>query len=281
MLFNCHTYYSFRYGTFSEEELLQQAQNFDYKSIALTDINNTSACLNFIRLAEKYHTKPIVGIDFRVGAKQHFVGLARNNHGFQELNRFLSHHSHHKIPIAEEAPEFENAIIIYPFEHLLELDKKQFKPNEYIGVSYQELKKIRFSHLYQLKDRFVILQPVTFRNKRDFNTHRLLRAIDNNTLLSKLNFKEQANADEVMLPKADLLEKFKEFPFIIKNTERIIEACNIHFDFSKNRTHQNKKQFYTTEKEDLQKINQLCKDGLAYRYSEITPQIQSQLHLTT
>ena len=32
----------------------------------------------------------------------------------------------------------------------------------------------------------VALQSVTFRTKRDFNTHRLLRAIDKNVLLSQL-----------------------------------------------------------------------------------------------
>jgi len=89
MFLNCHTYYSLRYGTLSEEHLLKQAQYCDLQSIALTDINNTSACLNFIRLAPKYGIKPVVGIDFRNGVDQQYVGLAKNNNGFQELNKWL------------------------------------------------------------------------------------------------------------------------------------------------------------------------------------------------
>jgi len=74
---NCHTYYSLRYGTISEEELLQIAQANGAKQVAMTDINNTSACLNFVRLAKKVDIKPIVGIDFRQGTKQLFLALAK------------------------------------------------------------------------------------------------------------------------------------------------------------------------------------------------------------
>ena len=85
MYLNCHTYYSMRFGTFSEGELLELAVENGVESLALTDINNTSACLNFIRRSNDFNVKPIVGIDFRNGAKQLFVGIARNNQGFFEL----------------------------------------------------------------------------------------------------------------------------------------------------------------------------------------------------
>ena len=124
MYLNCHTYYSLRYGTFSEIELLELAKANGIDVLALTDINNTSACLNFIRKAKEYGIKPLVGIDFRNEAKQQFVGLAKNNEGFQQLNRFLSYHSQRKLPIPEKAPEFENSYIIYPFERALELGLK-------------------------------------------------------------------------------------------------------------------------------------------------------------
>jgi DNA polymerase III alpha subunit len=47
-----------------EEELLKMGKESGYGCIALTDINNTSGCLNFIRMAPKHDIKPIVGIDF-------------------------------------------------------------------------------------------------------------------------------------------------------------------------------------------------------------------------
>ncbi len=105
MLLNCHSYFSLRYGMIPEEELLKMSKENGYHCIALTDINNTSGCLNFIRMAPKYDIKPIVGIDFRNGTQQQFVGLARNNAGFQELNSYLSHYTQLKDAFPDQAPK--------------------------------------------------------------------------------------------------------------------------------------------------------------------------------
>ena len=90
MYLNNHSYYSLRYGTLSEIELLEIAQQHGCTHFALTDINNTSGCLNFIRKAPDYGIIPSIGIDFRNGAEQCYVGLAKNNNGFLVLNNFLS-----------------------------------------------------------------------------------------------------------------------------------------------------------------------------------------------
>src|SRR5690606_20405400 len=191
MYLNCHTYYSLRFGTFSEVDLLEIAIKNNISTLALTDINNTSACLNFIRKAKEFNIKPIIGIDFRNDASQQFVGIAKNNNGFQGLNEFLSEHSHQKKTIPNDAPNFKDVLVIYPFEKVLQNEKKQFKDYEFIGVSVEELKKLPFSIYKSFTDKLVIQQQVTIRNKKDFNAHRLLRAIDNNTLLSKLQISEE------------------------------------------------------------------------------------------
>ena len=104
MYLNCHTYYSLRYGTFSELALLELAQKNHIRQLVLTDINNTSACLNFIRRAPEYDIRPLVGIDFRNGVDPCFIGIAANNKGFQELNEFLSDHLHQEEPFASPGP---------------------------------------------------------------------------------------------------------------------------------------------------------------------------------
>jgi DNA polymerase-3 subunit alpha len=90
MYINCHSYYSLRYGTFSEVALLQLAKENNMDCIALTDINNTSACMNFVQQAKKQNIKPIIGVDFRNGSTQQFIALAKNNRGFENINRYLS-----------------------------------------------------------------------------------------------------------------------------------------------------------------------------------------------
>ncbi|MGZ4068080.1 MAG: PHP domain-containing protein, partial [Bacteroidia bacterium] len=109
MLLNCHSYYSFCYGTLSVEALMDEVGRNGYDTYVLSDINNTSGCLETVRLAKEKNIKPILGIDFRNGVKQQYVGIAQNNAGFKELNEHLSQHLHAGESFEDIAPEFNNA----------------------------------------------------------------------------------------------------------------------------------------------------------------------------
>lgn len=273
----CHSYFSLRFGVLSEEELLKNAAQRGYKTMALTDVNNTSACLSFVQLAPKYNIKPILGIDFRNGVQQEFVGLAKNNQGFQEINTFLSAHLHQKIDIPYLAPEFENVAVIYPFQKINQSNKTfQLKPYEYIGISMKELNQLRFSPYNKYKQQLVIFEPVTFRNKADFNTHRLLRAIGNNILLSKQT-PDHHLPESIFYTKSEVLKAFCQYPQIINNTKELIESCTIEFLFGKNRQNQNLKNYTNSSEQDILKLRQLTQDGLLKRYSIVTETIKARI----
>ena len=277
MYLNCHTYYSLRYGTFSELELLKLAQENQVGQLVLTDINNTSAGLNFVRKASEFGIKPILGIDFRNGVNQCFVAISKNNEGYLELNNFLSEHLHQKKKIPDIAPEFKNSYVIYPFEIVLQNEMTIFAANEFVGISIADLRRLPFSRLMEFKSKLVVQQPVTFRNKRDFNTHRLLRAIDTNTLLSKLSTTEQTSEEEKMFPIQNLANAFSEYSFILENTERLMNSCSIHFDFSEGRQPQNLMNYLGGQEEDEKLIEKLCQDGLPYRYPEVGKAVEDRL----
>ncbi|WP_127142170.1 DNA polymerase III subunit alpha [Flagellimonas marinaquae] len=277
MYLNCHTYYSLRFGTFSEVELLQLAKQNHVTQLVLTDINNTSAGLNFVRKAPEFGIKPILGIDFRNGVLPCFIGIAQNNEGYLELNDFLSQHLHRGLKIPNRAPAFKNAFVVYPFEQVLLNELDLFQEHEFVGISIKDLRRLPFSKLASLTHKLVVQQPVTFRNKQDFNAHRLLRAIDNNVLLSKLPKEEEAHEEEKMYPVQNLAAAFSEFPFILENTEKLLNKCSIHFDFSKDRKPQNLKTFLGSVEEDEQLLDQLCAEGLPYRYEEVNDSIKSRL----
>ena len=125
----------------------------------LTDINNTSAGLNFVRLAPEYNVKPILGIDFRNGVDQCFVGIAKNNEGYLELNNFLSEHIYEEKDLLSYRPEVsKNAYIVYPFEKVVQNDQYKFAEHEFIGVSIADLRRLPFSRLLKLKDKLVVQQ---------------------------------------------------------------------------------------------------------------------------
>lgn len=262
MYLNCHSYFSFKYGIISPEELLREAQQKDISCLALTDINNTSGILDFFRLAPKYNIKTVAGIDFRNGPLQKFIGLAKNHEGFYELNKHLSNCSlTGQTRIPETIPQFENAFVIHPFSTPFML----LAQNEFVGIKFSDLTRIQFSKWKNYPDKLLLLSPVTFRSRTDFNTHRLLRAVDKNTLLSKLDKREEAQPDEMMYPNRELKLKLGLYDFLLKNTMRVLEQCDqIDFQFTRIK---NKKYFTGNTAGDRHRLESLCEQGLLYRYN--------------
>lgn len=273
MLLNCHTYYSFCYGTFSTEELLLEVKQKGYTSFVLSDINNTSACLDTVRLSAEQNLKPVLGIDFRNGIQQKYIGIAINNEGFRELNKHLSDHLHAAENFHEIAPGFNNAYVVYP---LSVYKGWTLKDNEFIGVSIKDLSHFSFLSAKYPLDKMVALQPVSFSNKNRYNAHRLLRAIDKNTLLSKLPAEEQALFDEVMPTLSDLYSAYSAYPTIINNTEHLLNNCSISFEYgkfsNKNLTH------YTgSMKGDMELLRSECEKGLSYRFNNPSPEVVQRI----
>ncbi len=245
--------------------MLEWAQQNELKELLLTDINNTAAGIEFVRLAKEHNIRPILGVDFRNGNEQQYVAIAMNNDGYSEINRHLSHHLENKIPFDDQAPNFNHSFVIYPFARA---PQHQLSDNEYIGVHPTQLIKLKFSPWRNQLHKLVILHSNSFKNKRDFNTHRLLRSIGKNSLLSKLPKTEQGNEYDLYTPPTELEKVFDEFPKIVENTRQVLSQSSIAFEF-KNYQKSANQQIFTPNGsmgDDREKILSLCREGLQYRY---------------
>jgi len=280
MLINCHTQYSMHYGLFSVEELINEVQQKGYSRFVLTDINTTSACLETVRQSQENGLHPILGIDFRNGISPCYIGIARNNEGFAELNEHLTVHLHQQLPFDAEAPDFNHAFVIYPF---VTYRGQKLSHNEFIGVSPHDLLRLPFSKYKSLTKKMVVMQPVTFANKVHYNAHRLLRSIDKNIILSKLESNEQTSPQEVMPLKNELYNTFSQYPEIIANTEFILDCCSIHFDYGK-MSNKNLAHFTDSFSNDIQLLRKESYDGIFYRYGnspseEVINRIEKELEI--
>lgn len=280
MLLNCHTYYSMHYGIYSVEELLTEVKNKGYSRFVVSDINNTSACLDTVRLSQELGLHPILGIDFRNGIQQKYIGIAQNNEGFKELNEHLSFHLHHHENFSDEAPDFSHAFVVYPFSVY---NGQSLRENEFIGIAPYELQKLAFSKWRNRTRKMVVLQPVTFRNKTDFNAHRLLRSIEKNVVLSRLDSREQTSPHETMPFKQELYDVYKYYPEIIANTEFILNSSSIHFDYGK-MSNKNLAYYTDSRDNDIKLLRKECYDGIFYRYGsspsdEILQRIEKELSI--
>ncbi|MDX1446230.1 DNA polymerase III subunit alpha [Lishizhenia sp.] len=271
-MFNTHSKYSLRYGLKSPECIVDFYKEAGYTCAFITDINTSTAALSLSRYAQEKEFNAAVGIDVRNGMEQCYVILATNNRGFHELNTFVSEHLQKELEFPALAPYLSNCITIYPWQKA----PKKLGPNEWIGVSKKTLQDYNWKKLKHT-DKTVILHSMSFANKRDFNAHRLLRAIENNCLLSALPVSEQANADDLFISKAELYQSFAEYPEIIANTEEIAQSCSIHFKFGDEVESQNLKSYTGSCQEDYELVKKLCAKGMNERYNEITPAITTRV----
>lgn len=277
MYLNCHSYYSLRYGVLSVPQLLELAIRNGVNEMALTDINSTSACLEFIKEAPKQGIRPIVGADIRNGNTHCYVCLAKNNAGFLELNQLLTKHLHAQSPFPEVPPSFKNVICIFPFEKVLEYEMESFSPDWYIGISVADLNKLKFSHLRKFHKKLVLLQPVTFCNQTHINIHRLLRCIGHNIILSKLSETEQGSSRDRMYPMLELREIFQDFEYILENTQHLMAQCTIEFKYGEERENQNQTTYLGSKEADFEMLLSLVNTRKHKRYKYLNKHILNRI----
>jgi DNA-directed DNA polymerase III PolC len=270
MYLNCHSFHSLRYGTIPLDELVPKAVSCGVKAMALTDINTVTGIYDFIKSCEQAGIKPLVGMEFRSEFQLRFIGLAKNAVGLAQMNRFLTAHNFEKKPLPEFAPFFSDVFVVYPLENAPD----QLRDNEYIGIRPDQLSKLVLSEWRNRQAEMVVLQPVTFRTKKEYNLHRILCAIDRNVILSRLEPGDTCSTSDKMMPEEQLLEFYKEYPQIIENTHKIIDTCNFTYDFQ---TPKNKKYYTNNRKSDMDLLTSLAKQGLAWRYGKKNIQARERM----
>ncbi len=261
MFINCHSFHSLRYGTISVKELVQQCVELGISVAALTDINCISGIYDFHRLCEKNNIRPVVGVDIRTDNKQHYICLAKNQSGIGEINRLLTQHHCEGNDFPLHHPNLPDVFVVYPLNNYPE----KLHRNEYIGIRPEEINLLINPTLKKYIPRMVILQPVTFTTKREYKLHKILRAIDRNTLVTKLEENDICGQNEKLISIDELLKNYRHYPQIIENTQQLLEQCHFHFDY---KTPKNKKNFTESKDSDIKLLKKLAYKGFSRRYHD-------------
>src|SRR5688500_2629880 len=158
---NCHTAFSYKYGTMPVQELFDEAKRCGVHKLVLTEINNTASYIEMMRICEKnkpfennltrYGEEPYVldiavGVEFRRENELLYIAIAKNNKGFEAINGFLSFHNRESKPLPQRAPELQQAFIIYPYPAI---QPEQLRKDEFIGVSKHQLNHFSIQSSYR------------------------------------------------------------------------------------------------------------------------------------
>jgi len=259
MLLNVHSYFSLRYGTISMEDLTDLLVKKGHDTAVLTDINNSSGVFPFIKLCREKGINGLVGMEYKNKDKLLYIGMAKNEAGFRELNILMTRANYYKQPLPEVAPVFNQVFIIYP---LGSRKVNALRENEYIGIKPNQINKIAREPRRNF-ERYVILWPVTIKNETDYQLHQQLRAVDHNLILSRLTKDMLGDPEEILPFKTDLLKTYQTFPEIIKTTEKLLQQLTFNFDFTIVR---NKKFFTGNVYDDKLLLENLTIAGMIRRY---------------
>lgn len=261
MYLNVHSQYSLRYGTLSIKLLMEEAKARGINQLVLTDINNSTGIMEFMRACDANDIKPIAGIEFRRDKKLLYIGIARNREGMRELNEFLTAHNFSGQALPDECIAFKNVFVVYPFSY-----KNPLKENEYLGIRFDELHQLYAKDLNAIKAKLVVLQPVFISDKLSYRLHEYLRAIDLNTVLSKVANEDKCRPTDQFLAPGALEAKFSKYPFILDNTRNLMNACEM--DYARGPIKLNRKTFTGNKQDDRSLLEKLAYEGMIYRYGK-------------
>ncbi|MHC5310574.1 DNA polymerase III subunit alpha [Myroides sp. LJL116] len=259
MFINSHTYYSLRYGTLSVEELVDLAHKNSLTTLALTDINNTTAMYSFIQECQKKQIKPVVGVDFRKDNIPYYIQLAKNKKGLAQIHQLISQVNQNRLCLPTQCKGSDHYYTIYPISNL----PKELQENQYIGITTQQVNLLYDPKYKKWIDKMVVLQPITIQSKEHLELHKILRAIDQNILLTQISDQNTATEHHQIQSISSIEKAFENYPIILQNTKDILQDCAFTFDWKVSR---NKKHFTQDKASDFALLTKLALKGLQEIY---------------
>jgi error-prone DNA polymerase len=88
---HCHSHWSLLEGASSPRELVLQARELGYESLALTDLDGLYGALEFAQAARAWGLRPITGAEVTLESGHHLTLLCESQRGYANLCRLLSH----------------------------------------------------------------------------------------------------------------------------------------------------------------------------------------------
>ena len=239
-----HSEYSLLSGVPAIKDLVARAKALGMKSLALTDSNRMSGLILFHNECRAHDIRPILGVELNEASRpgETVVLLARNAKGYGDLCEIITRRQKDAAGFAFAhtfAQEWPDLYLLTAFpRHLKTLHEG---PNRL--RLYGELQR----HSAETRERGKAVEalceawklPVAasgdcrFLVKADHEVHRILRAIDLNSTLSRLKPGETAPEGAWMRSEDQMAELFHDRPDALENTARIAADCEAKLELGK------------------------------------------------
>ena len=256
------------------DDLCRQARQLGYRTIAVTDINNVYGLWTYVRACQEHGLQPIIGAEIRTGHVRFFC-LVKDQEGFRNLCRLLtSYHSGHTFQPEHALEKYHQGLVVLPTSVSLLLHCHALGADTAAAIVNkpdQQSRLLRKAAI-QLNVPAVAVVDAFFVASEDYELHQLLRAINNNTSISRLSAQDTVTPDKYLPSPAAFASRFSQWPETVENVRLIAEKCT----FSKPST-----QLVLPPCNDGDadtRLHQLAHEGAVKRYGSPLPaQVLSRL----
>jgi len=219
--------YSFMWGTAPVKKICRAARHLGYTRLALTDTDNLCGLWPFLTACQHEGLTPIVGAEVTdLQRKQRAVCLVANDSGYRSLCRLLTRrHLDKNFELEPAVSAHADGLVV------LTQNPDLLQAWHAAGVSVAAAmprRPLPAAHrLRRTATRLGLPAVATpgsfFLHPDDLAVHRMLRAIERNTCLSRLNHAEVAPADAWLAPPEEYVRRFAICPQAISATFEIAE----------------------------------------------------------
>lgn len=227
-----HSSYSPMYGVPTLESLCQAVRAQGQDTLALTDTNGLYGAIRFLDVARDAGLKPILGAELVHGTHR-AVLLAKTPTGYANLCRVLSaRHCDESFDFIGTVAQHRAGLEILSDDRIALTAWSHNSPEDLCveltpGPDMHEA--VAFSR--QAGFQTVATARASFLRPADYHAHRLLRAIAENTTLSRLRADQCCAPSHWLMPEVVLARYFPNVPEALTSTRRIAEKCYTDWDF--------------------------------------------------
>ncbi|MDO9119559.1 MAG: DNA polymerase III subunit alpha [Nitrospira sp.] len=270
-----HSSYSAMSGVPTLEALCQAVRNHGQDTLALTDTNGLYGAMRFLDVARQAGLQPILGAEL-VHQQHRAVLLAKTPAGYANLCRILS--ARHSDPsfdcISTVARHRDGLILLSDDRTALTAWQQDSAEDLFVELTPGPLMHEAVTVSRHLSLPAVATARASFLHPSEYQAHRLLRAIAQNTTLSRLRAEDCCAPSHWLMPEAVLARQFPHLPEALTNTRRIAKQCHTDWDF-KETIFPAFRQLST--RAAYETLRAKTYDGAKWRYGELTEVVRLRI----
>jgi len=221
------SYYSLMWGTCSPDRICAVAKQRGYKQLALTDTDNLYGLWPFLKSCEREDITPIVGSELTDPVSGYrAVCLVENDQGYRNLCRLITlRHSDQKFDLKSAISAHAQGLVV--LTQTPELLPNWYETGVTVAAAVPRRPNGTAFGLMKMSKHLgvpIVATPGSFfLDPDEVKIHRMLRAIDLNTSLSRLTTNDAAKHDAWLASASEYAERFTIWPDAIRAGQEIAE----------------------------------------------------------